>query len=614
MTTFNWTLEEPKSVTGFNLTTRQLELILPNDSYELAGLGLNFTPADATDKGVDITVRDTSIISYFDDGQAIVYKDVVDALKEGSTYVVFTTHDGGFKDSCLVTVRRVDLTDFSLSLHEKTLWLPYTQAGEYININDTSALRVIYTPANATDKSYSVAVRNKGVVKYDGNGLRAMREGSTYVVFTAKGGLQDSILINVTRTTSGGSPCESAATAQLGENQMPAAEDHTEWFTFTPTEASYYALSIVVWKYPYMEAEVFEGDCNALYLISDADRLWSTYNATDNYGAGFYGAAGQTYRLKLFTYHYNTQGGGEIVPYTWRIDKISASVSGTVTDNGSPAQGTVELYSIKGNSSAVLEQRADIQANGSYSFTGLGLERYFVKAVSAAGNFAYSGNATHWQSAQTIYPPKSQAYTGIDIDIVHQEAIQEGTAKISGYVFSSEDVRANTIRRATSLRSAGNPAANVTVLLRRNANLVTYTQTDGNGYFEFTGMGAGEYVVVVDIPGLEMDDDSPIVISAADQSVELEYEVSETGIFNNTTAIEAIATDRALRIFPNPVKDELHIVGLRAGETVGIFDISGRIVMNDVPVNAYGVIPVSGLPKGIYFVRIGSVSIKIIKI
>ncbi|MDR2120814.1 MAG: carboxypeptidase regulatory-like domain-containing protein [Tannerella sp.] len=612
LTTFDFTLESPKSVTGFNLTTKQLDIDLYT-GYDLAGLGLNFTPADATDKGLSVEVRDTSIIELWEDGQAIIYKDAINAKKEGSTHVVFTTHDGGFKDSCLVTVKRIHLTSFQLSFHEKTLWLPYGSSGEYVNINninDTSALRVIFTPANATDKSYTVAIRNKGIVKYDGYSLQANREGSTYVVFTANdGGLRDSILINVTRTTTGGSPCENAAAAQLGNNTMPAAENHTEWFTFTPVEAANYALTINVEKYPFTGVEVYTGDCQSLYLLNDG-RLGSVNEY--GYGAGFFGEAGNRYYLKLTTEDYNTPGGGTIVPYTWEIAKISASISGTVTDNGVAAQGNVELYSTK-NGSATLLQTAGIQANGAYQFDNLGAEHYAIRAVTTAGNITWQGsNTPYFVENAVITPTGSGAITGKDISIIRPATLNEGNAGISGYIVKSEVV-VPSIRRVKS--AEGNPAAGITVFLLRatESTPVTYTTTNTEGYFEFTGLGVGEYRIRIQaLELLEETETTEVSITGEGQNVELAYEISETGI-EETSALTRTSEIQGISVFPNPVQDELQIAGFRAGNVIEIVDLFGRLVVTA----RENVIDVSHLPKGVYLVKIisgnQSVTKKIIK-
>ena len=67
-----------------------------------------------------------------------------------------------------------------------------------------------------------------------------------------------------------------------------------------------------------------------------------------------------------------------------------------------------------------------------------------------------------------------------------------------------------------------------------------------------------------------------------------------------------------INVYPNPVTDELQIIGytLQNTETIKIFDISGKIVM----FSHANIINVSTLAKGVYFVQVANVgNIKFIK-
>ncbi|MBK7407291.1 MAG: T9SS type A sorting domain-containing protein [Saprospirales bacterium] len=56
------------------------------------------------------------------------------------------------------------------------------------------------------------------------------------------------------------------------------------------------------------------------------------------------------------------------------------------------------------------------------------------------------------------------------------------------------------------------------------------------------------------------------------------------------------------RLFPNPVKDLLFIQGLPPGTTVEVYDITGAMRIREEETD--GVIEVSGLPEGVYFLRV----------
>jgi hypothetical protein len=66
-----------------------------------------------------------------------------------------------------------------------------------------------------------------------------------------------------------------------------------------------------------------------------------------------------------------------------------------------------------------------------------------------------------------------------------------------------------------------------------------------------------------------------------------------------------------IRVFPNPVKDKLHIHGLEhTSSEIKILDLSGQVCLEVVPAKE---IDLSSLRQGLYFVVAGSKTFKIIK-
>ncbi|MDR0830209.1 MAG: T9SS type A sorting domain-containing protein [Prevotellaceae bacterium] len=77
---------------------------------------------------------------------------------------------------------------------------------------------------------------------------------------------------------------------------------------------------------------------------------------------------------------------------------------------------------------------------------------------------------------------------------------------------------------------------------------------------------------------------------------------------NSDTGIETLQAT-SLQIYPNPTKGIITIDGINAGETVTIIDLQGHTVLtaNSATIN------VSGLPNGVYLVRVGNKIAKLIK-
>jgi hypothetical protein len=75
--------------------------------------------------------------------------------------------------------------------------------------------------------------------------------------------------------------------------------------------------------------------------------------------------------------------------------------------------------------------------------------------------------------------------------------------------------------------------------------------------------------------------------------------------------VETVKGNEAIVVYPNPVQDELRITNyeLRDGEAIRILDLSGRTVMTA----KRNTIRVSSLPAGVYFVKAGNQTAKLIK-
>ena len=98
--------------------------------------------------------------------------------------------------------------------------------------------------------------------------------------------------------------------------------------------------------------------------------------------------------------------------------------------------------------------------------------------------------------------------------------------------------------------------------------------------------------------------------------VDAGHTVSSNKDLTGTTGIESITNDE-LRIYPNPVRDELRIEnGEWRIEKVEILDLTGKIILNS-QFSILNSINVSSLPQGVYFLKIqtdkGNVTKKFVK-
>lgn len=98
-------------------------------------------------------------------------------------------------------------------------------------------------------------------------------------------------------------------------------------------------------------------------------------------------------------------------------------------------------------------------------------------------------------------------------------------------------------------------------------------------------------------------------------------QVNYSGSFEYTEVRTMIADSKSgkINVYPNPVKDKLNISGLKANETVKLFDMTGRVVWQAEAKGMELTIPVSNITEGVYHLNVtgtygAASSHKIIKI
>jgi len=187
-----------------------------------------------------------------------------------------------------------------------------------------------------------------------------------------------------------------------------------------------------------------------------------------------------------------------------------------------------------------------------------------------------------------------------------------GNSLISGYVGWE-----NGSGKSISQKSVEFPAEDINVYLQKqqssNWSMVAVTFTNTDGYFEFRTVPAGRYRVILDIPGLIHDNPHIIEITDRDTIRNIEYVITEDGIIsvNITTFTKE---DNNLRVYPNPTSGQLTIEnGKLRIENVEVFNVMGqkqKIIFN---YQLSTQIDISHLQSGIYFLRVGNETVKVVK-
>ena len=168
-------------VTGVSLDTRTLQL----PKGQTSTLTATVSPANATYKTVTWSSSNTGVATVNASG-------VVTGVAPGSVLITVTTDEGGFTDSCRVTVYVIPVTGVSLNKSATTL-----------GNNSSETLIATVTPANATNKAVGWSSSNTSIVTVtDGVISSGTTNGTaTITVRTADGGYTATCSVTVVDTT-----------------------------------------------------------------------------------------------------------------------------------------------------------------------------------------------------------------------------------------------------------------------------------------------------------------------------------------------------------------------------------------------------------------------------
>jgi hypothetical protein len=210
---------------------------------------------------------------------------------------------------------------------------------------------------------------------------------------------------------------------------------------------------------------------------------------------------------------------GNYNSYVGRIGKESEGtlyIQGHVLDiNGdSITAGTVELYEYMESGQFNMIKSLDLNGSSHYKLDSLSPIKYVVRVNPKASEYpslapAYYGDAVFWENASIIDIESTGSLDTADI-ILESQTEQTGNATISGYLTDKDQ---------------NSPVSNATVLLTDNSNakavlnMSRFTITGSDGMFQFENIEIGDYSIIIDIPGISMEDQKTVQV----QTDQVEY-------------------------------------------------------------------------------------------
>ena len=248
---------EKVDVTGVSLDRTTAEVGL-NSTIKLVA---TVAPSNASIKTVTWTTSNASIATVASDG-------TVKGISEGTATITATTKDGGFTATCEVTVRRIAVTDVTLSKSELSL-----------STGQSYTLTANVLPSNASNKSVTWQSSNDAVATVSSSGyVRAISEGTaTITATTVDGGFTATCAVTVTKASE---PVH-VQSISLNETrkELQVGETFQLEVTFNPSDAT---NKDVVWSVESLDddAEYPSVLVNNLGLVTAVSEGYSLVTAT----------------------------------------------------------------------------------------------------------------------------------------------------------------------------------------------------------------------------------------------------------------------------------------------------------------------------------------------
>ncbi len=260
--------------------------------------------------------------------------------------------------------------------------------------------------------------------------------------------------------------------------------------------------------------------------------------------------------------------------------------------------GKAFLYTIDSNNNFIPVDTSYMDTLGFFLFYQIPEGKYVIKTQPSAESEQYGkmlptyyGNTMIWQNAKIIN--LTQTCWEYDIHMKHGGYLESGNCNING----------NVIYGDNGLNARSLTAENVDVyLFDENNNLLLSHYSDGEGAFNFSGIGAGVYYLYPEVTGIESNKQFIQLTDEVPNVDNLEIIVGNNGpnsIFDNTTETGLISN-----VFPNPSLSILNIEinEIRSSDLkISLFDLSGRLVYsNENVTQPIATIDVSEFETGTY--------------
>ncbi len=203
----------PVAVTG--ITIKHNTSLLTGNTEQLTA---NVLPGNAANKGVNWETRDASVATVNASG-------LVTAQAAGQTYIIATTVDGGFKDSCLVVVTNTEVNVTGVTLNKTQLTL---------DVGAFETLLATVVPNSATNQNVRWSTNSMAIATVDSisGKVTGISPGQAVVTVTTQDGGRTATCAVTVRSTGLNDIASAKAELKVYPNPVMHGElkiKNTEW-------------------------------------------------------------------------------------------------------------------------------------------------------------------------------------------------------------------------------------------------------------------------------------------------------------------------------------------------------------------------------------------------
>jgi PKD repeat protein len=240
---------------------------------------------------------------------------------------------------------------------------------------------------------------------------------------------------------------------------------------------------------------------------------------------------------------------------------------------------------------------AYLDSNGVYYFPMVPTGSYYIYAIPFdSGGYlpTYYGDVLFWTEATVVTLP--QPDNPYDIHLQQGGLLLPGPGNINGQI-NTGDFVAGMVDKITM------------ELMDASSTMIGFSQVDAGGAFQFPQLAYGTYYLHAEMAGCTSD---LIVVEITEQNPDVNVVLTFAGGHILGVNDHTLTLDAGV-VYPNPVREEANINVNTAKQTVltaEVIDLTGRSVRKVTEAVSAGnhriTIPVSGLPTGMYTLRIYS--------